>query len=99
MSKNKIRILVIVIIVLLLLVPIPAKMRDGGSVEYTAIVYSITRYNRFCEALGEDGLPTSFKLNGWRIKILGFTLYDDDERLREEHDKHYIEMCEYYGFT
>lgn len=102
MVKKKTRIIIIIavtVILLILFVPARIHIRDGGSIRYQALVYSVTRYNRYCEALGEDGLPTSFWLNGWGIEILGFTLYDDSERLWEEHNKHVIEMCEYYGFT
>lgn len=97
-KKSKTFIVIAVVAVLLiLLVPVRFVLKDGGSKVYRAVTYEVTRYNRICEALGEDGLPTSIRLRGWRIKILGFTLYDDDELLREEYDKHGIEMLEYYA--
>ena len=97
MNRNKIRILVIVIIVLLLLVPIPRKKRDGGSVEYAAVTYSITKYHRLCEALGVDNEPTTIILEGYKFVILGFTVYDDIDRIEKEKLMHLDEMCEYYN--
>lgn len=100
MTKKKSKIIIIVavaVILLILFVPVRIVLKDGGSKVYRAVTYEVTRYNRWSVALGEDGLPTSIRLNGWRIKILGFTLYDDDERLREESDKHSIQMLEYYA--
>ncbi len=71
--RNKLTKIVIVILVIALvicLVPVRIVYRDGGSVEYKAIAYSITRYNRL------DPQDEAQRLNGWRIEILGFVFRD-----------------------
>ena len=43
--KKKV-ILIIIIIALILLIPIPMKLRDGGSIEFKSILYTITKYHK-----------------------------------------------------
>lgn len=40
--KKKILIIIGVIALILLLIPVPIKLKDGGSVEYTAVLYQVT---------------------------------------------------------
>ncbi len=68
MKKKVIRI-AIIIIILTLLVPIPLRFKDGGTVKYQAILYSITDYHAL---RGTDGYDT-----GIVIKVLGITLYEN----------------------
>ena len=44
MKKKKIN-FIVVIILILALIPIPMKLKDGGSVEYKAILYEVTKYH------------------------------------------------------
>ena len=44
--KKKLIIVSIIIIALILLIPIPMKLKDGGSIEFKAILYKITKYHR-----------------------------------------------------
>ncbi|EHQ91674.1 hypothetical protein DesyoDRAFT_4726 [Desulfosporosinus youngiae DSM 17734] len=68
MKKKVIRI-AIIIIALILMIPIPLSYKDGGTVKFRAVLYSITNYH----ALGEaDGYDT-----GIEIKILGITIYEN----------------------
>ncbi len=70
--KRKIAIAVIIAVVLaILLFPVRIAYKDGGSVEYKAIVYSVTRYHRLPPLGSED------YLEGWKIEIFGVTLRDD----------------------
>lgn len=68
--KRRIAVIVIIVVALtILLVPVRHQYRDGGSVEYKAVTYSITKYHRG---------PISGKyLDGRRIEIFGITLRDD----------------------
>ncbi len=62
-----------IIVLLLLLVPIPKKHKDGGSVDYNALLYQISVYHRLdleCKDGYRDGLE---------IKILGKTVYQKIE--------------------
>lgn len=68
MNKKVIRI-AIIIITLILLVPIPLRFKDGGTVKYQAILYSITDYHAL---RGIDGYDT-----GIVIKVLGITVYEN----------------------
>ena len=69
--KKKIILIVVLIILLILLIPIPIKLRDGGSIEYRALLYTVTRYNKL-----DESNETKF-VNGTKIEILGFEVYDN----------------------
>ena len=85
--KKKV-IIIILIILILLLIPIPFKLRDGGSTEYRAILYSVTKYNRLSE-IGDDG--TTKYISGTEIKVLGFEVYNDVVESIEGEDNSKIE--------
>ena len=85
--KKKV-IIIILIILILLLIPIPFKLRDGGSTEYRAILYSVTKYNRLSE-IGDDG--TTKYIRGTEIKVLGFEVYNDVVESIEGEDNSKIE--------
>ncbi len=67
--KKKIIRITIIIIALILLFPIPLRYKDGGTVKYQALLYSITDYHAL---RGVDGYDT-----GIEIKILGITVYEN----------------------
>ena len=67
--KKKIIKISIIIIALIMLIPIPLRYKDGGTVKYQALLYSITDYH---ELGGVDGYDTGIK-----IKILGITVYEN----------------------
>ena len=85
--KKKV-IIIILIILILLLIPIPFKLRDGGSTEYRAILYSVTKYNRLSE-IGDGG--TTKYISGTEIKVLGFEVYNDIVESIEGEDNSKIE--------
>lgn len=66
---KKKHIIITVIVALILMFPIPLYYKDGGTVKYQAILYSITDYHVLRE---QDGYDT-----GIVIKILGTTVYDN----------------------
>ena len=45
--KKKILIIIIIILALVLLIPTPFYLKDGGSIEYRALLYTITKYHRW----------------------------------------------------
>ncbi len=70
--KRKIAIAVIIAAALvILLFPTRIAYKDGGSVEYRAITYSVTKYHRI-SPYGRVAF-----LEGWKIEIFGITLRDD----------------------
>lgn len=70
--KKKIIITVIIIVGLILLIPIPNHLRDGGTVEYKALLYKISKVHRLVPLEEnkeyEDGII---------IEILGFEIYNN----------------------
>lgn len=69
--KKKIIILVVIVIALILLVPIPMHLKDGGTIEYNALLYKISKVHRLShktEIGYEDGIV---------IEILGKKIYDN----------------------
>ena len=70
MKKKIIKIIiriVAIIISLILLFPIPMRYKDGGTIKFKAILYSITNYHAFRATEGYD--------TGIEIEILGITVY------------------------
>ena len=54
-----------------LLIPIPMRLKDGGSVEYRAILYKIVDVRRI-DAQSPDGY-----IDGTVVEILGMEVYRD----------------------
>lgn len=69
--KKKIIIGIVIAIILLLLIPIPKYFNDGGSIEFKAILYTITKYHKINEN-SETGY-----IDGIGIKILGKEMYNN----------------------
>lgn len=68
--KKKNLIIALVIIFILMLIPIPFKLKDGGSTEYRAILYNITKIHRI-----NHQSSTGYE-DGWKIEILGIQIYN-----------------------
>lgn len=68
MKKKKL--IIIIVLVVLMLIPIPMKLKDGGSTEYKALLYSVTKYH----IINHDSVKGYDA--GFKIKILGITIYD-----------------------
>ena len=71
MKKRKIIVFIITLLFILALIPIPMKLKDGGSIEYKAILYSVTKIRRI-NTQSMTGHET-----GWEIKVLGFQIYNN----------------------
>lgn len=69
--KKKIITACILIVVLILLIPIPIHLKDGGTVEYNALSYKISKVHRVVED-SENGYE-----NGIIIEIFGIELYNN----------------------
>ena len=77
MKNKKVWKIVIIIIALILLFPIPLRLKDGGSIEFKAILYSVTKYHQL--NLEVDG----GYVNGIGIEILGAKILDTRTRKTE----------------
>lgn len=65
MKKKNIFLIVAIGIFILMLIPIPVRLKDGGSVEYNAILYKYTKIHRLNEKSS-----TGYE-DGWELRILG----------------------------
>lgn len=72
--KKKVVTIVIIIIALILLFPIPMKLKDGGSIRFQALLYSVTKYHKL-DHNAEDGY-----VDGIGIEILGMEVYNSTEK-------------------
>ena len=72
--KKKVVTIVIIIIALILLFPIPMKLKDGGSIRFQALLYSVTKYHQL-DHNAEDGY-----VDGIGIEILGMEVYNSTEK-------------------
>ena len=67
--KKKILITIIAVL-LILLIPIPVRLKDGGSIRFKAVVYSITKLHE----LSPQGSTQSY-IEGIKIEIFGKEIY------------------------
>lgn len=75
-NKKIIIISIVVIFILILLIPVPMKLKDGGSVEYRAILYKITKYHKL--ALDSESGDSKY-INGVGIEIFGIEIYNNTQ--------------------
>ena len=66
--KKKVILSVVIIILLVLLVPIPMKLKDGGSIRFQALLYSVTKYHKLDH--------TTNYVDGIGIEILGMEIFN-----------------------
>ncbi|MDE6501849.1 MAG: hypothetical protein K2L10_07160 [Ruminococcus sp.] len=71
--KKKLKIIIPVIVAIILLVPIPTGYKDGGTIEYNAVLWSVTKHHSIADNLeGRRGYYT-----GTTVRILCFEVYSD----------------------
>ena len=80
-SKKKIFIIVaIVILSLILLIPRPIRYKDGGTVDYHAILYSVTKSKKLTPIDWYDFPPKEKSTeHGTIVRILGIEVYNSVE--------------------
>lgn len=71
MKKKVIMAIMIIVILLVLFIPIPMYLNDGGTVEYKALTYKISKVHRIVE-----DLENSYE-EGIIIEVLGIELYNN----------------------
>lgn len=73
--KKKVIIVMVIVVLLILLVPIPMHLKDGGTVEYKALLYKITKVHSL---ISEKEMENGKQYNeGIIVKILGFEIYNN----------------------
>lgn len=75
--KKKVIIISVAIILLVLLFPIRNQLKDGGTVEYKALVYKVSKIKRLIsiEEMEQEGKIKEYD-QGIVIEILGFEIYN-----------------------
>ena len=76
--KKKVIIILVAIILLVLLFPIRNQLKDGGTVEYKALVYKVTKVKKTIskEEMEQEGKIKEYD-HGIIIEILGFEIYNN----------------------
>ncbi len=72
--KKKIIIVFVVIVLLMLLVPIPLHLLDGGTIEYKALLYKVSKVHSLTSIEEREGGKQYNE--GIIIEILGFEIYN-----------------------
>ena len=76
--KKKSIIVIIIIVLLIFLVPIPNHLRDGGTVEYKALLYKVTKVHRLISNEEIENTEQNKEYaDGVIIEILGFEIYNN----------------------
>lgn len=76
--KKKVIIISVAIILLVLLFPIRNQLKDGGTVEYKALVYKVSKVKKLIskEEMEREGKVKEYD-HGIIIEILGFEIYNN----------------------
>ena len=77
--KKKIVIGIVVFFMLALLIPVRLQMKDGGSVQYKAVLYSVTKYHQITMEMDQEneGVVDSGHLVGWGVEVLGLEIFNN----------------------
>jgi hypothetical protein len=76
--KKKAIIVSIVVVLLILLFPIRNQLKDGGTVEYKALVYKVSKVKKLIsiEEMEQEGKIKEYD-QGIIIEIFGFEIYNN----------------------
>ncbi len=75
--KKRFILLLIIFILLILLIPIPFYLKDGGSIEFRSLLYTITKYNKLTS---QNENVEDVYIQGIGIKILGMEVYNNTNK-------------------
>ena len=78
--KKKLIIGICILLIAVLLIPIPMRLKDGGTVRYTAILYTIEDVHRLNPDINSD----QEYLEGTIIKILGMEVFNNTNESKPE---------------
>lgn len=78
MKKRIFKIVCLVLVALILLVPIPVHYKDGGTVSYNAVLYSVTKVHSIGGGryTADGELEMGYEV-GTSVRVLIFPVYDD----------------------
>ena len=72
--KRKVIICICIILALCLLIPIPMRLKDGGTVVYTAVLYQVEDVHRLTI---DPTSETSAYIDGTIVRILGMEVFNN----------------------
>lgn len=80
MKKKVLITIVIVAMILILLFPIRLQLKDGGTVQYKALLYKVSKVHRLIsiEEMEKEGKIKEYN-DGFVIEILGFEIFNNVE--------------------
>lgn len=84
MKKKIMTVICLVLVALILLVPIPVHYKDGGTVSYNAVLYSVTKVHSITSRYTDNGELEMGHEVGTRVRVLIFPIYDDVKAVYEE---------------
>ena len=84
MKKRIITIICLCFVALVLLVPIPLRYKDGGTVKYSALLYSVTNVHSIITQYVAEGEYKDGYEVGTIVRVLGFEVYNDVQAVFEE---------------
>ena len=76
--KKKVIVTMLIVLLIILLCPIPMRLKDGGTVKYQAILYSVSDVHRVAPST-ESGYE-----EGYVIEILGMQIFNNVKRSSEK---------------
>ncbi len=82
--KKKIILIVIILIAIVLLFPIPMRLKDGGSIEYRAMLYKVTKYHKLTPI---DIETESGYIDRIGIEILGREIFNNTNKVAESYEQ------------
>ena len=76
--KKKVIIVMIIVILAILFIPRPRYLNDGGTIEYKALLYKISKVSRLIsrEELEAEGKVKDYD-KGIIIEVLGFEIFNN----------------------
>ncbi len=76
--KKKLMIAVILLALVVLLFPIRNQLKDGGTVQYTAVLYRVSKVHRLIsiEEMKQEGKIKEFD-DGITVELLGFEIFNN----------------------
>ncbi len=84
--KKTIVIIITAIVAVILLFPIKSQIKDGGTVEYNAVLYGVTKQHSMISDIASPTGENGYNI-GTRVRILWFEVYNDVEFVPREVNK------------
>ncbi len=78
MTKKKIGIIAVWAVLIIMLIPIKSHYRDGGTVEYSAVLYGVTKQHSMISDRISPTEEFGYEI-GTRVRILWLEVYNDVE--------------------